>query len=73
MILVFFKEKIIESNNIDKEILELADLLRQLAVKNLSRREVMSEEMNLFYKKISDIKEKELNIVRGIGSFGVVR
>lgn len=69
----FFKEKIIESNNIDKEILELADLLRQLAVKNLSRREVMSEEMNLFYKKISDIKEKELNIVRGIGSFGVVR
>ncbi|MFZ2482883.1 MAG: bacteriocin immunity protein, partial [Streptococcus parauberis] len=59
--------------NIDKEILELADLLRQLAVKNLSRREVMSEEMNLFYKKISDIKEKELNIVRGIGSFGVVR
>lgn len=33
----------------------------------------MSEEMNLFYKKNSDIKEKELNIVRGIGSFGVVR
>lgn len=73
IILINFKEKNIERGNIDKEILELGGQLRKLALKNLSRRQVMSEEMNFFYKKISAIKEKELNIGRGIGSFAVVR
>lgn len=73
VILTRFKENIVNSKNVKKDILELSEELRQLAVKNLSRKEVMSRELNEFYNKISAIKEKELNIGRGIGSFGVVR
>lgn len=73
VILTGFKDNIVNSKNVKKDILELSEELRQLAVKNLSRKEVMSRELNEFYNKISAIKEKELNIGRGIGSFGVVR
>lgn len=73
VILTSFKDNIVNSKNVKKDILELSEELRQLAVKNLSRKEVMSRELNEFYNKISAIKEKELNIGRGIGSFGVVR
>lgn len=73
VILTRFKDNIVNSKNVKKDILELSEELRQLAVKNLSRKEVMSRELNEFYHKISAIKEKELNIGRGIGSFGVVR
>lgn len=73
VILTSFKDNIVNSENVKKDILELSEELRQLAVKNLSRKEVMSRELNEFYNKISAIKEKELNIGRGIGSFGVVR
>ncbi|GAA5349738.1 bacteriocin immunity protein [Streptococcus uberis] len=73
VILTRFKDNIVNSKNVKKDILELSEELRQLAVKNLSRKEVMSRELNEFYNKISAIKEKELNIGRGIGSFGVVR
>lgn len=73
VILTRFKDNIVNSENVKKDILELSEELRQLAVKNLSRKEVMSRELNEFYNKISAIKEKELNIGRGIGSFGVVR
>ncbi|MGG8342430.1 bacteriocin immunity protein [Streptococcus uberis] len=73
VILTRFKDNIVNSKNVKKDILELSEELRQLAVKNVSRKEVMSRELNEFYNKISAIKEKELNIGRGIGSFGVVR
>ncbi|AUC24614.1 hypothetical protein BOVMAS18_01490 [Streptococcus uberis] len=73
VILTRFKDNIVNSKNVKKDILELSEELRQLAVKNISRKEVMSRELNEFYNKISAIKEKELNIGRGIGSFGVVR
>lgn len=73
VILTRFKDNIVNSKNVKKDILELSEELRQLAVKNISRKEVMSCELNEFYNKISAIKEKELNIGRGIGSFGVVR
>lgn len=73
VILTSFKDNIVNSENVKKDILELSEELRQLAVKNISRKEVMSRELNEFYNKISAIKEKELNIGRGIGSFGVVR
>lgn len=73
VILTSFKDNIVNSKNVKKDILELSEELRQLAVKNLSRKEVMSRELNEFYNKISAIKEKELNIGRGIGSFGIVR
>ncbi|MCK1221408.1 bacteriocin immunity protein [Streptococcus uberis] len=73
VILTSFKDNIVNSENVKIDILELSEELRQLAVKNLSRKEVMSRELNEFYNKISAIKEKELNIGRGIGSFGVVR
>ncbi|MGI1771906.1 bacteriocin immunity protein [Streptococcus uberis] len=73
VILTSFKDNIVNSKNVKKDILDLSEELRQLAVKNLSRKEVMSRELNEFYNKISAIKEKELNIGRGIGSFGVVR
>lgn len=73
VILTSFKDNIVNSKNVKKDILELSEELRQLAVKNLSKKEVMSRELNEFYNKISAIKEKELNIGRGIGSFGVVR
>lgn len=73
IILTRFKDNIVNSKNVKKDILELSEELRQLAVKNISRKEVMSRELNEFYNKISAIKEKELNIGRGIGSFGVVR
>lgn len=73
VILTRFKDNIVNSKNVKKDILDLSEELRQLAVKNISRKEVMSRELNEFYNKISAIKEKELNIGRGIGSFGVVR
>lgn len=73
VILTRFKDNIVNSKNVKKDILELSEELRQLVVKNISRKEVMSRELNEFYNKISAIKEKELNIGRGIGSFGVVR
>ncbi|MCR4258424.1 bacteriocin immunity protein [Streptococcus uberis] len=73
VILTRFKDNIVNSKNVKKDILELSEELRQLAVKNISRKEVMSRELNEFYNKISAIKEKELNIGRGTGSFGVVR
>ncbi|MCK1201638.1 bacteriocin immunity protein [Streptococcus uberis] len=73
VILTSFKDNIVNSENVKIDILELSEELRQLAVKNISRKEVMSRELNEFYNKISAIKEKELNIGRGIGSFGVVR
>lgn len=73
VILTRFKDNIVNSKNVKKDILELSEELRKLAVKNISRKEVMSRELNEFYNKISAIKEKELNIGRGIGSFGVVR
>ncbi|MCK1212461.1 bacteriocin immunity protein [Streptococcus uberis] len=73
VILTRFKDNIVNSKNVKKDILELSEELRQLAVKNISRKEVMSRELNEFYNKISAIKEKELDIGRGIGSFGVVR
>lgn len=73
VILSRFKDNIVNSKNVKKDILELSEELRQLAVKNISRKEVMSRELNEFYNKISAIREKELNIGRGIGSFGVVR
>lgn len=73
VILTRFKDNIVNSKNVKKDILELSEELRQLAVKNISRKEVMSRELNEFYNKISAIKEKELNIGRGIGSFGIVR
>ncbi|WP_225247760.1 hypothetical protein [Streptococcus pseudoporcinus] len=53
--------------------MNLSNDLRQLAVKNLSSKEVMSIPVNEFYKKICSYNELQKNIARGLGSYGIIR
>ncbi|EFR43508.1 bacteriocin immunity protein [Streptococcus pseudoporcinus] len=72
-LLITYKNNIEKSQHIENNVMNLSNDLRQLAVKNLSSKEVMSIPVNEFYKKICSYNELQKNIARGLGSYGIIR
>lgn len=72
-LLVRFKNKLAENENEQRIIMELAESIRLLSLKNVSKHIVLSSKMAEFYKQIAVCGERERNIARGIMSFGIFR
>lgn len=72
-LLVSFKNKLAEDGNEQRIIMELAESIRLLSLKNVSKHIVLSSKMADFYKQIAIYGERERNIGRGIMSFGIFR
>lgn len=70
VILVNFKNSMVDNSNFQNELMNLSVGLRQLAIKKLSKNEKMSSEVSEFYKKISYYGQSELNWARGLAMTG---
>lgn len=70
VILVNFKNSMVDKADFRNELMNLSVGLRQLAVKKLSKNEKMSFEISEFYKKISYYGQLELNWARGLAMTG---
>lgn len=72
-ILIQFKNQLNPPNNTNHVILDLAEAIRLLSIKNITDEKTLSPKLAEFYQKIAYYGEREKTIARGISSFGMIR
>ena len=72
-ILLHYKNRIENTKNEQRVVMELAEALRQQAVSGIHSQKLLSPKVATFYKEIASYGELSKNIAQGLISFGITR
>lgn len=68
-VFINFKNKLDKKIDFENELMNLSDELREIAIKNISKKEHMTPEVREFYKDIISYGQLKLNWARGLSSY----
>lgn len=69
-VLIHFKNEIEVGKAFERNLMQLAEHLREISVKNISEKRTMSKGVSVFYKTISSYGQLKQNFGRGLAVSG---